>query len=463
MKKNKQFKFGSVCSGIEAATLAFDSVDIKASWFSEIEDFPSSVLEKHYPNIKNYGDMNNLPELILSEKIEAPDILCGGTPCQAFSLAGWRQGLIDERGQLTLKFIEIADSIDTVRIKNGQKRAIVMWENVEGVLKDKTNAFGCFLAGLAGLEQPIENIGKWTKSGVLYGKSRNIGWRVLDSKYFGVPQQRRRLYVIATDIDINPELILFEKCNLTQKNNLLNLSNLYSKKIVEDENLFDYENTLMKIINGEKIEFFRDYTDCLYSAYGTKWNGNAAAYNGSLFISQNDKIRRLTPLECERLMGFPDNYTLLSNSKDTSRYKAIGNSWAIQTVEWIAQRIRDIEKLNSDISWIDNLSINFQSDSYKLYLFKNELFQIEKDLYVNSSLSSNQTKKGDIFNIVDLEAKEKFYISVKASNGILRRKKERNLKMNIRLENLFINIINSSFSNTENILEERNTSKIFSY
>jgi DNA (cytosine-5)-methyltransferase 1 len=201
-------KFGSVCSGIEAASVSFSSFGIKPSWFSEISEFPSAVLSHHYPDVNNYGDMNNIPNLILDKKIDAPEILCGGTPCQAFSLAGLKEGLTDSRGQLTLKFIEIADAIDYVRTNEGKNKSIILWENVEGVLKDKTNAFGNFIAGLSGLDTPIE-VKKWSSSGILYGKQRNVAWRVLDAKYFGLPQQRKRLFVIATDTDVNPELILF--------------------------------------------------------------------------------------------------------------------------------------------------------------------------------------------------------------------------------------------------------------
>lgn len=447
-------KFGSVCSGIEAASLAFESVDIEPSWFSEIEDFPSSVLSHHYPKIKNYGDMNNLPELILNEEVEAPDILCGGTPCQAFSLAGWRAGLADERGQLTLRFIDIANSIDTIRIKNGQNKSIIMWENVEGVLRDKTNAFGNFIAGLAGLDESIDDVGKWTSSGVLYGKERNVAWRVLDSKYFGTPQQRKRLYVIATDININPELILFEKCNDDEFLKLKNLKTIYKNKPILQKSCLDIveekdNHNNIKIIDGEKVEVFRDYTDCLYSAYGTKWNGNAAAYNGSLFISQNDKVRRLTPLECERLMGFPDNYTNLPKAKDTSRYKAIGNSWAIQTVEWLANRIVGIQSLGKEKSWISKVSPVKTKNTFKLYLFKSDFLSLSNNFHINISHSSNTIKKGNIFDIVDTNPTDKLYISSKASSGIIRRKKERSLNMNQKLESLFLQNINEGVLNQE--------------
>lgn len=425
-------KFGSVCSGIEAASFAFKSVDITPCWFSEIEAFPSAVLKHHYPSVNNCGDMNNLPDLIRTEQIEAPDILCGGTPCQAFSLAGLKEGLSDERGLLTLKFIDIANSIDEIRIKKGFDKSIIMWENVEGVLNDRTNAFGSFLAGLCGLNEVIE-VKKWSKAGLIYGKTRNVAWRVLDSKFFGLPQQRKRLYVIATDIKLNPELILFEKCDNKKALELSNLNNIYSNRS-KNENLFNKNENdeIFLKLNDDTFEFFREYTDCLYSAYGTKWNGNAAAYNGSLFISHNEKVRRLTPLECERLMGFPDNYTNVANASDTSRYKAIGNSWSIPTVEWIAKQIT--RKSNHNQTWIDKLNTTIDSKDFMLYMFDKELIKIDTNTFINTSLSSNDIKKGSIKNIIDEKPSSNLFISAKASAGMLRRKSEKNLNMHYKLE-----------------------------
>ena len=95
--------FGSVCSGIEAASFTLEPLGVNALWLSEIAEYPSRFLAEKYPNHPNLGDMNEIPNLLLSEHIEAPDMLVGGTPCQAFSLAGWRNGVNDVRGQLTLK------------------------------------------------------------------------------------------------------------------------------------------------------------------------------------------------------------------------------------------------------------------------------------------------------------------------------------------------------------------------
>lgn len=107
--------YGSVCSGIEAATQAWHTLGMRATWFAEIEAFPSAVLAHHCPNTPNLGDMTKLGALVLAGKIDAPDVLVGGTPCQAFSVTGMRQGLLDPRGALTIKYVALADATDYVR------------------------------------------------------------------------------------------------------------------------------------------------------------------------------------------------------------------------------------------------------------------------------------------------------------------------------------------------------------
>lgn len=440
----QKLTFGSVCSGIEASQLAFAPFDFEQIWSSEIAEFPSKVLNYHYPNIPNLGDMIELPGLILKGKVEAPDLFCGGTPCQAFSLAGWKNGLADKRGQLTITFIEIANAIDEIRQKAKKTQSIILWENVEGVLNDKTNAFGNFIAGLAGFDDEIK-VNKWTKSGYLEGPNRNIAWRVIDAKYFGLPQQRKRLYVLAGGKDFRPDQVLFEfdsqdivkKIKVNKQENLSgDIFNLFSQNIVKteakDEKIFYRGNT--------KFEVFREYTDCLYAAYGTKWNGNAAAYNGSLYIAQNDKIRRFTPLECERLMGFPDNYTLIDGNSDTNRFQAIGNSWAIPVVKWIGKQIDKFLNSNNQevICWHKSTRKTPNNLNADLYLLDTILLVGQK-LYLNSSTISNRPTEGKISDIVQTESVlEKFYLSPQACRGILRRKEERDLKMNEQLEKLMI-------------------------
>jgi len=158
----------SVCSGIEAASCAWHPLGFKPVAFAEIEKFPSAVLAHHFPNTPNLGDMTKFHEWPAFESTPI-NILVGGTPCQAFSVAGLREGLNDPRGNLTLTFLGVAARY---------RPKYLVWENVPGVLSDRTNAFGQFLAGLAQL---------------------GYGWayRLLDAQFFGLAQRRKRVFVVA--------------------------------------------------------------------------------------------------------------------------------------------------------------------------------------------------------------------------------------------------------------------------
>lgn len=204
--------YGSVCSGIEAASVAWHPLGWKAAWLAEIEPFPSAVLAHHYPDVPNLGDMTKIAAKVLTSEVAAPDVLVGGTPCQAFSIAGLREGLNDGRGQLTIKYMELANAIDFIRLRRGEEPAIIVWENVPGVLSDKTNAFGCFLAGLAGESVELQPPGgKWSNAGCVFGPQRTVAWRVLDAQYFGVAQRRRRVFVVASAREgFDPATVLFE-------------------------------------------------------------------------------------------------------------------------------------------------------------------------------------------------------------------------------------------------------------
>ena len=186
--------YGSVCSGIEAATVAWHPLGWQAAWYSEIEKFPSKVLAHYYPETPNLGDMTKITELEAFR--ERPiELLVGGTPCQSFSVAGLRKGLADPRGNLALHFLKI---VDVARPR------WVVWENVPGVLSSwgadkgiERNAFDAFTAGLGELG---------------YG----VAWRTLDAQYFGVAQRRRRVFVVGYLGDWRPATaVLFERTSLS--------------------------------------------------------------------------------------------------------------------------------------------------------------------------------------------------------------------------------------------------------
>ncbi|HCU2009941.1 TPA: DNA cytosine methyltransferase [Pseudomonas aeruginosa] len=208
---NWHITYGSVCSGIEAASVAWHMLGFRASWFAEIEPFPSAVLAHRWPAVPNLGDMIKLAREVLLGIIAAPLILVGGTPCQDFSVAGMRAGLAGERGALTMKFVELADAIDHVRPDGDE--CVVVWENVPGVLSDKGNAFGNFLAALVGESEALEPSGpRWTNAGCVYGPRRAAAWRVLDAQYFGLAQRRKRVFVVASArADFDPAAVLLER------------------------------------------------------------------------------------------------------------------------------------------------------------------------------------------------------------------------------------------------------------
>lgn len=202
-------KYLSICSGIEAASVAWHPLCWTPLAFSEIEAFPRAVLQHHYPDVPLHGDFTVLRE---QEWIVDADVLVGGTPCQAFSVAGLRNSLADDRGNLSLEFVRLADAIDDVRLAGKRDAAIVVWENVPGVLSVKDNAFGCFLAALAGDAAAYNPPrGKWTNAGVVDGPKRKVAWRILDAQYFGLAQRRCRVFVVASAREgFDPAAVLLE-------------------------------------------------------------------------------------------------------------------------------------------------------------------------------------------------------------------------------------------------------------
>lgn len=268
-------KYDSVCSGIEAASMAWHDLGFEPAWFSEIEKFPSSVLEHHYPDVPNLGDMTKIADLVKSGDVEAPDILVGGTPCQAFSVAGLRNSLDDERGKLALEFVRLANEIDTARFVRGQQASIIVWENVPGVLNTKDNAFGCFLGALSGEGCELQPPGKkWTNAGCVYGPQRQIAWRILDAKYFGLAQRRKRVFVVASARAECISEIFFERKGMHGDS---------EKSRSPRENLA--RSNSIHINRASQAISGKTYTPPILASHGQKkWLGNQEAFCGDYYI-----------------------------------------------------------------------------------------------------------------------------------------------------------------------------------
>lgn len=194
-------RYASVCSGIEAPGVAFAPLGFVPVFFSEIEPFPSAVLAARFPSVPNLGDLLTIDGAAWRGKV---DLLVAGTPCQSFSLAGDRQSLDDPRGQLTLAFARLCDAVDP---------PVILWENVPNVLNTPDNAFGCLVGALSGEVGPLlPPGGRWADAGYVLGPRRKIAWRILDAQHFGVPQRRRRVFLVASSRDWpDPRAVLFER------------------------------------------------------------------------------------------------------------------------------------------------------------------------------------------------------------------------------------------------------------
>jgi DNA (cytosine-5)-methyltransferase 1 len=438
-------RYISVCSGIEAASLAWEPLGWEPLAFSEIEPFPCKVLAHRWPTVPNLGDMCLLPDMLRAGLIEAPDVLIGGTPCQAFSVAGPRRGMLDPRGMLSIKFIEVANAIDEQR---PDRECIVLWENVLGVLSDKQNAFGCFLGALVGEDCELQPPGgKWSNAGYVSGPQRSAAWRVVDAQYFGVAQRRRRVFVVASARDgFDSAAVLFESegvrrdtppsrekgesvthdiapsltssgrgverggdtrgqdpvvavcmstgqagaeigigigttlnCNheapiiTTQYGEVAgSLTARHDSSPCADRGMNVVAFEPGQSADSRSIGAQEEIACTLESAGGGN-NKQAICYpintqiitrhealgrntgfglgdeNDPAFTLQSGhshgiaygwQVRRLTPLETERLQGMPDNHTAIPGAKDGPRYKAIGNSMAVPCIKWLGQRIQ---------------------------------------------------------------------------------------------------------------------------
>ena len=356
-----------MCSGIEAASVAWAPLGWQAAWFSEIEPFPCAVLAHHYPDVPNLGDMTTIAARVRSGEVEAPELLCGGTPCQAFSVAGLREGLADPRGGLTLAFVDIANAIDDVREGNGNSASIVFWENVPGVLTSSDNAFGCFLAALAGEDVPLQPTGdRWSDAGYVSGPARAIAWRILDAQFFGVAQRRRRVFVVASARhDFDPGAVLFEREGVrrdhapTHQQGEVTWWNgnpvsqtldavLYKGQMMPEKNRFPVialGERLCSPTNATKTEIARvaELTTPSVGVLDRLRTTSMSTAKTSTADCGRVVLRRITPSEAERLMGFSGEHTAINErgrlTPDSPRFKAIGNSWAVPVVRWIADRI----------------------------------------------------------------------------------------------------------------------------
>ena len=308
-------KFFSVCSGIEAASVAWEPLGWKAVGFSEIEEFQSAVLKHHFPNTTNYGDLTKYADWPVGPG--TANLLVGGTPCQSFSILGNRGGMDDLRGQLALAFGGLAGKL---------KPRWILWENVVGVLS--SNDGRDFLA--------------FQRSLVELGYS--LSYRVLDSSGFGTSQKRRRVFLVGylgSDWRY-PAAVLLERGSL-----LGDTGKGRSPGEGDADPVEDGSGEGCKAVSFQPGNLRRKAG----AAPSTKVFPTLLSNSGDQcpHIATDSFIRSLSSREWERLQGFPPDWTnVLFNGKEpafTQRQKALGNSMCVPVMHWIGKRINFVNNL----------------------------------------------------------------------------------------------------------------------
>lgn len=365
-------KFLSLFSGIEACSVAWLPLGWTCVGFSEIEPYPCTLLEHYYPNVPNLGDVTQITEQQIA-RLGDFDALVFGSPCQDLSVAGARKGFrVGTRSSL---FYEALRIFDYARKHNNCRFAL--WENVPGAFSSNKGAdFAAVVREMAGLQDvPVPRYG-WGSSGVAVGENGLLEWRVLDAQYFGLAQRRKRVFAVLDtgDWEGRPP-ILFERESLRgdtppRRASGGEVAGAHGQSLANGSGVVGVlqANAGSKLWSGNQEVFSGSYhiiyphsQETLYGVVAGNIIGRADKSGGNQFgvslsdvsytlntsdrhaVITNRAIRILTPLECERLMGFPDGYTAIMHkgkqATDSVRYKALGNSIAVPVLRYIGQKI----------------------------------------------------------------------------------------------------------------------------
>jgi DNA (cytosine-5)-methyltransferase 1 len=341
----------SICSGIEACTVAWQPLGWSFAAYAEIDKFASAVLAHRHPQVPNLGDFTKIQPADIDGPI---DVLVGGTPCQSFSIAGLRGGLDDDRGNLALEFLRLAQRI--------QPRWL-LWENVPGVLSSSRGRdFGSIITAMAELG---------------YG----VAYRVLDAQYWGLAQRRKRVFVVGYSGDWRRAVaVLFERESLSRdtaprRKAREDLAPTIVARSTGGGGLgtnFDLDGGLIArpLLAGGHANNPLDE-----NAIAGVYDKSHANGGVQVAVAQAIGVRRLTPRECERLQGFPDDYTRIPVrtyknpprgkhrqkypelyevnadgsctrfAADRPRYRVLGNSMPVPIMRWIGERIQQVDTI----------------------------------------------------------------------------------------------------------------------
>lgn len=412
---------GSLFDGIGGWQLAAVHAGVKPIWSSEIEKFPLAVTRKRFPDTKQLGDVTKITD------VEPVDIVCAGSPCQDLSIAGKREGLAGERSGL---FINAINIVRQMRMSTGGRQPrFFIWENVPGAFtsgSERGADFRAVLESIAETDIPMPKDGRWAAAGMVQCPKCEIAWRVLDAQFWGVPQRRKRIFLVAdfAATDRRAGKILFVEPSLSgnteqSRETRKRVASTIEKSIGsagETLTPWDVQSNRIQSVNGKAAALYGgagqgthsypcvacydmthadevmrpvtgDKSNCLNSRMGTGGNQvpillsagfkgkqsasargigykeeqcptltaaipldvmtmqSRASHNvqSNNVVRQQYAVRRLMPLECERLQGLPDGWTLINDKScsDSARYKAIGNGMAQPCADYVIQRIVD--------------------------------------------------------------------------------------------------------------------------
>jgi len=373
---------GATCfSGIGAPEVALPEVNWL--WHAEIEKFPSAVMAARRTGSVNLGNVTAADFIVKAQACGPIDLLVAGSPCQAFSVAGNRQSLSDDRGNLTLRLVEVVRAINP---------RFLLWENVPGVLTTSDNAFGCFLGALVGSGAALVPARgqRWTNAGMVDGPERTAAWAIRDAQHHGVPQRRRRVFVLSGRVgDFGVAQVLFKREGLRghsakSREAGTRVTALTSNGVGTcgaDDNQAQGGHLIAHCLNAKGGAGRIDGESETFVTHSLRGEGFDASEDGtgrgtplvSISFQSNSSfggtgmdvcgtvvsqktggggmpavmtlamaVRRLTPTECARLQGFPDNHCDLPGAADGPKYKAYGNSMAVPVIRAIGLALLEV-------------------------------------------------------------------------------------------------------------------------
>lgn len=391
----KKYHLNSFFAGIGGFDVAFEQHGFSTALLCEINPFCNQILSRHWPNVQKAGDIN----AITVDEIPDAEVWCGGFPCQDISVArgaSERLGLKGTRSGLFYRFAELIEN---------KMPDVVIIENVAGLFtSNKGRDFGVIL-------QTLSSLG--------YG----IAWRLLNSRYFGVPQSRTRVYLCCWRNNPQKALeVMFDSLGATKP------ENERTDFITEESKHDEYPKV-------PKVAY------CLAASSGrhtgTDWSRT--------YVVCRNGVRRLSPIESERLQGLPDNWTLplnedpLNEDINTLRYTAIGNAVSVPVVEWIAEKVyknmnssndKVLDQLLSEFvdfsksTWNDKVlsEIDFSDDTIEYKWSRGGVVWNNRYIECSAYPTPSKIKKSSLLKLIERNQDNLIYfLSPNAAEGILRR------------------------------------------